>query len=46
MLHAATRAPDSQPLREHSNLRFQTGPFTYQLPHQRKSTLTVSAILL
>jgi len=43
MLHAATRAPDSQPLREHSNLRFQTGPFTYQLlTTSEKSTLTVS----
>lgn len=43
MLHAATSAPDSKSLRDHSNLPFQTGPYTYQLLTTReKSTLTVS----
>ena len=43
MLHAATRASDSKSLREHPNLPFQTGPYTYQLlTTQEKSILTVS----
>ncbi|HKN75103.1 MAG TPA: multiheme c-type cytochrome [Candidatus Acidoferrum sp.] len=43
MLHAAVRAPDSTRLREHANLAFQVGPFTYQLlTAAEKSTLTVS----
>jgi Cytochrome c554 and c-prime len=43
MLHAAVRASDSKSLREHANLPFQTGPYTYQLlTTAEKSTLTVS----
>jgi hypothetical protein len=43
MLHAAVRAPDSKSLREHANLPFQTGPYTYQLlTTPEKSTLTVN----
>ncbi len=43
MLHAATRASDSKSLREHGNLPFLTGPYTYQLlATPGKSTLTVS----
>ena len=43
MLHAATHAPDSKSLRDHANLPFQTGPYTYQLlTTAEKSTLTVS----
>ncbi len=43
MLHAATRAPDSTSLRGHSNLPFQTGPYTYQLlTAAEKSNLVVS----
>jgi hypothetical protein len=43
MLHAAVRAPDSKSLREHGNLPFQTGPYTYQLlTTAEKSSLTVS----
>jgi hypothetical protein len=42
MLHAAVRASDSRSLREHANLPFQTGPYTYQLlTTPEKSTLTV-----
>ena len=42
MLHAAVRASDSKSLREHANLPFQTGPYTYQLlTTPEKSTLTV-----
>jgi hypothetical protein len=42
MFHAATRAPDSKSLRDHANLPFQTGPFTYQiLTTPEKSSLTV-----
>jgi hypothetical protein len=43
MLHAAVRASDSKSLREHANLPFQAGPYTYQLlTTAEKSTLTVS----
>jgi cytochrome c554/c'-like protein len=43
MLHAATRASDSKSLREHANLPFQIGPYTYQLlTAPEKSTLTVN----
>ncbi len=43
MLHAAVRPPDSKSLREHANLPFQTGPYTYQLlTTPEKSTLTVN----
>ncbi len=41
MFHAAVRASDSKPLREHPDLPFQTGPYTYQLlTSGQKSTLT------
>ena len=43
MLHAAARPSDSESLREHDHLPFQTGPYTYQLhTTKEKSTLTVS----
>jgi hypothetical protein len=43
MLHAATRPSEAKSLREHDHLRFQTGPYAYQLlTTPEKSTLTVS----
>jgi hypothetical protein len=43
MLHAASPASDAKSLREHANLGFQTGPYTYRLlTTPEKSTLTVT----
>lgn len=43
MFHAATRAFDSKSLRDHNDLQFQAGAYTYQLlTRNEKSTLTVS----
>lgn len=43
MYHAASRAADSKLLRDHANLSFQNGPYSYQLSTQSgSSTLTVS----
>jgi len=43
MRHAATRAAESESLRKHERLAFETGPYKYELvTHDEKSVLTVS----